>query len=109
MLRTFAVNETTYKTFKITCAREGEGVGETLVKLIEEYNKKHADSNNPQTTIVQFDKKEVMAIPNLYETNPKKWNKFFGLMNKDDYEELVKQHNMLTKKMNQKYQELTTL
>jgi hypothetical protein len=50
--------------------------------MIEEYVKKHADSNNPQTELNQFDTEEIIAVPNLYEAvdNVDVWKKFYDLI-----------------------------
>ena len=48
---------------------------------------KHGDSDNPQTTMQQFDKEENRAIPNAYR-DEKVWQKFYNLMkSKADYDE----------------------
>lgn len=108
MLRTFETTEELYKKFKSTCAREGTSVKEALNVFIENYVKEHGDSGNPQTTLTQYKKEEVMAIPNLYEEDIKKWQKFFKHKNfdKKEYQLLDRQHKMFTKMMNTKFTEL---
>ena len=68
---------------------------EILEWALEEYVKKHTKSNNPQTTIIQFDKENILAIPNVYRSATD-WKKFYSLIkSKEDYQELDNQLNMI--------------
>ena len=75
---------------------------EIIIESLEDYVKKHGNSNNPQTQIEQFDKESVLAIPNAY-ASPKAWDKFYHLMqNKKDYDELSTAFEMILSKHNEK-------
>ena len=106
----FKMDEDKKKKMHLAIIREGASWKKIMNELADDWLKKHGESGNPQTTISQFDKNEVMAIPNLYEDDPKIWAKFFGHsnFNLEEYQLLDKQHKMLTDFMNKKYRELKT-
>src|SRR3990167_9249570 len=86
---------------KVIAAREGVTIRKLLEDQVDQIIKEHASSNNPQSQITQFDREEVMPVPNLYEKNPEKWDKFYSLMSKKDYDEVDERVNFLLKKHNQ--------
>lgn len=86
--------------------REGQYFSDVVLSLLEDYYKKHSKSNNPQTQINIFESEEVMAIPQIYEKKTAPWDKFFAMVDKKEYKELQTAHSALTKRMNDKYNEL---
>ena len=58
---------------------------------MDEFILKHGKSNNPQTTISLFEDQMVKAIPSIYEYSASPWDKFYSLLNEEEYEELGKQ------------------
>jgi len=78
---------------------------EILEWALEDFVKKHAVSNNPQTTMGQFDKESILAIPNIYR-DALDWNKFYGTMKrKEDYDEVGSQLEMILAIHNKKLTE----
>lgn len=75
---------------------------EILEWALEEFVKKHSKSNNPQTTIMQYDKESILAVPNLYRSE-EEFKKFYKLIKKkEDYKELDQQLNMILRVHNKK-------
>jgi hypothetical protein len=76
-----------------------------LELALEEFVKKHAVSNNPQTTIMQFDKESILAVPNIYRDS-KSWKKFYkNVKTKKEYKEIDKALNMILNIHNRKNKE----
>lgn len=83
-------------------------ISEILELALEEFVKKHGKSNNPQTSMMQFNKEGILAIPNIYEAidNPKMWEKFYSnIKSKKEFKELdealnqiLRMHNKTDKK-----------
>lgn len=100
------VSDEKIKSLKEIAAREGTSIKSLLEVEVDKIIKEHAKSNNPQTLIENFDREEVMAIPQIYEKKNEPWDKFFKLVDRKEYKELEKAHSDFTKRMNEKYQEL---
>ena len=84
-----------YEKFRKTMLREGKPMNEILQDAMEDYVKKHSESQNPQTKITLFENKLINAIPNLY-ANPQNWYKFYNLIKKkEEYTEIDQQLNMI--------------
>lgn len=78
---------------------------EILEWALEEYVKKHSKSNNPQTALDIFDKESILAIPNIYRSE-EEWKKFYSIIkDKEDYQELDKQVNMILRIHNRRLKE----
>ena len=87
---------------KIIAAKERTTIKAIIEDGIDDYLKKHLKSNNPQTQIEQFDKENILAIPNAY-ASAKTWDKFYHLMkSKKDYDELDNKLNMILAKHSKK-------
>lgn len=69
---------------------------EILELALADFILKHGKSNNPQTKIEIFQDGLVKAIPNLYE-EAKEFRKFYKLLNKEEYQRLDQQINILLK------------
>ena len=67
---------------------------ELVEMALEEFILKHGKSDNPQTKITLFEDNLIKAIPNLY-ADAKQFNNFYKLMNKQEYQRLDTQINML--------------
>ena len=86
-------------------SKERTTIKAVIEEGINDYLKKHAKSNNPQTQIEQFDKESILAIPNNYR-DAKTWKKFYNLMkDKKDYDVLDKQLMMILNIHNDKLRE----
>jgi len=107
-LTTFLIDEDKKYKLDIALKRERMTLKQLMTEAIDDFLKKHGESGNPQSNLIQFVKEEVMAIPNLYEENPEIWKKFFNHknFNKNEYDLLEKQHKMFTEFMNKKYKEI---
>jgi len=103
------ISDEKLKELKIIAAREGSTIRKILEEQVDDYLKQHSKSNNPQTMIENFDREEVMAIPQIYERRTEPWDKFFKMVDKKEYKELEKAHSNLTKRMNEKYHQLYKL
>lgn len=103
---TFNTEAKLYEKFLETTQREGETKADLYTEFMEQYVKEHGKSNNPQTILTQFDSKEVMAIPNLYESDEQKWDKFMSKVDSKEYELLIRQHTMLADRLNKRGREL---
>ncbi len=71
---------------------------------LEEFLLRHGKSQNPQTKIPQFDKEEILAVPNIYQ-NRQVWENFYNLMKKirpEEYKILDEQLNLVLSIHNQK-------
>jgi len=102
----FMYDEDKKKKLKTIAAREGTTIKQIMTELADDYIKKHGDSNNPQSEITQFNRQEIIAIPNFYEENLGIWAKFFSHVDRKEYKLLEQQHTMFTKLMNKKNKEL---
>jgi hypothetical protein len=103
------ISDEKLQELKIIAAREGSTIRKILEDQVDDYLKQHSKSNNPQTMIENFDREEVMAIPQIYERRNEPWDKFFSMVDKKEYKELEKAHSNLTKRMNEKYHQLYKL
>jgi len=82
---------------------------ELMELALEEFIKKHGESNNPQSKITGFNADGILAIPNLYEAcdNPTMWEKFYAnIKNKKEYQEIDNALNHVMNLHNKKLREL---
>lgn len=103
---TFNTEANLYEKFLETTQREGETKADLYTEFMEKYVKEHGDSNNPQTQITQWKEEEIMAIPNFYETDDEKLEKFMKKVDKKEFEVLVRQHTKWTDFLNKRGREL---
>ena len=69
---------------------------ELIEMALEEFLKKHQQSNNPQMKMDLFNKNiRAVSIPHLYENDAKIWEKFYNHITKKDFKELDKNLNWL--------------
>ena len=86
-----------------TGRKEGLKFSEIIIESLEEWAKKHSKSNNPQTQIEQFDKEQILAVPNIYR-DAETWQKFYSLIKrKEDFKEVDKALNMILNIHNKEY------
>ena len=87
--------ESLIETVEEAGKKEGLKFSEVIIESLEEWAKKHAKSNNPQTELGQFDKENILAVPNIYREE-EAWKKFYSLIKKkEDFKEVDKALNMI--------------
>ena len=95
----FKYDEEKKQKMAVTLKRENTTWKEVLTEMCDDYLKKHGESNNPQSTIEQFNKPVINAVPNLY--NRDGWLTFFDNLKKEkDYQEVVDCVNFVVNQCN---------
>ncbi|MEK9896366.1 MAG: hypothetical protein VW518_08070 [Burkholderiaceae bacterium] len=82
---------------------------EMIEIALEEFIKKHGESNNPQTQLTGFKSDGILAVPNFYEANdnPEMWKKFYQkIKSKEEYRQLDNALNYIIGLHNRKLNEL---
>jgi len=67
---------------------------EIIELALADFILKHGNSNNPQTKIELFQSELIKAIPTIYAKR-KDFEKFYKLLNKEEYKELDSKINMI--------------
>jgi len=67
---------------------------ELVEMALEEFILKHGKSNNPQSKITLFQSPLIKAIPTIYAKR-KDFEKFYKLLNKEEYKELDEKLNLI--------------
>ena len=101
-IRSFSTNEEIYTRFSEIIKREGTTISDVMLDMMLKYIEQHDKSNNPQTTIAQFDRQEVRAVPNLY-ADISMWQKFYTLLDEKGYKEVDQKINEILHIHNQEY------
>lgn len=67
---------------------------EIMELALEDFILKHGASNNPQTKIEIYQSELIKAVPTIYAER-KDFEKFYSLVNKDEFKELDEKLNMI--------------
>ena len=71
-----------------------KSMAEIFEMALQEFILKHGNSNNPQTKISIYQSELIKAIPTIYAER-KDFEKFYNLLNKEEYQELDEKLNMI--------------